>query len=286
MAGVNLMTMDFAAPESDMGSAVRASLDAAHIQLLALYQRYAKGITSSTVWNRMGATMMIGQNDTEGEIFTLADAQSTFSYATSRQLGRISIWSLNRDHQCGSSFAEVSVHSNTCSGTPQGDLQFSKVFSGFSGSATASIVAPSAPATTVPVVDNPATSPYPVWQATRPYVTSYKVVRLGNVYQAKWFTQGSDPAAPGSVSTPSLWQLIGPVLAGEHPAPTTTLPAGTYPLWSPQPAYTTGAKVLYNGLPYQAKWYNQANSPGAEDAVPTSSPWQPLFTVPGEPIGG
>jgi chitinase len=177
------------------------------------------------------------------------------------------------------------VHSNTCSGTEQEDLQFSKVFAGFTGSVTHGVNSSSlvtSPSPSTPVVDNPATSPYPIWQATRPYVKGYKVVRLGEIYEAQWYTQGDDPAAQEANSP---WQLIGPVLPGDQAPTTTTLAPGTYPVWSPTTAYTQGQKVLYDGLPYAAKWYNQATSPGAEDANPSSSPWQPLFTVPGEPAG-
>jgi chitinase len=56
-----------------------------------------------------------------------------------------------------------------------------------------------------------------------------------------------------------------------------------YPAWSPKSAYTPGTKVLFDGEPYQAKWYNQATSPAAEPTDPSGSPWKPLFSIPGEP---
>jgi chitinase len=284
VAGVNVMAMDFGTSQRNMGTAVLNALTATHGQLDAVYHRFGLGADPATAWNRMGVTVMIGQNDTAGENFTVGNARTLVTFARAHHLRRISMWSLNRDSQCGSSFAVVGVHSNTCSGTNQAPLQFAKTFAGFAGSVSAATGTETATAA-APVADNPATSPYPIWQPNRPYVTNYRVVREGNIYQAKWFSQGNDPAAQVQYAYQTPWQLIGPVLPGDHAPTTTTLPAGTDPAWSPDNGYQTGQKVLYQGLPYQAKWYNKATSPGEENADPESSPWQPLFTIPGEPVG-
>jgi chitinase len=282
LAGVNAMTMDFEGPETDMFGPVRSALEATHGQLAKLYRTYGIQLSSAQVWNRLGATVMIGQNDTAGEVFTLGDARRLASFAEQQHLGRVSQWSLNRDDQCGSEFAQLNVHSNTCSGTTQGALAFSKLLSHLPGTAAAtagrttpSFVAPDP-------VDNPATSPYPIWQPGAAYVGGYKVVREGYVYQAKWYNQGDDPAAQTSASN-SPWELVGPVLPGEHAPTVTTLPAAAYPAWSSTATYQAGDKVLRDGLPYQAKYYNQGADPlAAADGVATS-PWQPDYTVPGEP---
>jgi chitinase len=34
--------------------------------------------------------------------------------------------------------------------------------------------------------------------------------------------------------------------------------------------------VLQDGIPFEAKWWNQAESPEAASANPDSSPWAPL----------
>jgi chitinase len=73
------------------------------------------------------------------------------------------------------------------------------------------------------------------------------------------------------------------VLSTDRAPTVPTLPAGTYPAWSPQKGYAGGKRVLYQGLPYAAKWYNEGASPAEEAADPSDSPWQPLFTLPGEP---
>jgi chitodextrinase len=49
--------------------------------------------------------------------------------------------------------------------------------------------------------------------------------------------------------------------------------------------YHTGDKVLYEGLPYQAKWPNQGVSPATEAPDPSGSAWKALYTIPGEPSG-
>jgi chitinase len=102
------------------------------------------------------------------------------------------------------------------------------------------------------------------------------VVWHHNVYQAKWWTQGDTPDNPVLQSWQTPWELIGPVLPGEKPVPQATLPAGTYPDWSGATAYDAGQRVLFNNVPYQAKWWNQGNSPAASSSNPDSSPWTPL----------
>jgi len=284
LAGVNVMTMNFGTPIDDMAGAVHSSLTSTHDQLRRVYAKYGVADSSAGTWSRLGATVMIGQNDTDGEIFTIADAAPLIADATSWGLGRVSIWSLNRDEQCGGSYAVIGVHSDVCSGTAQTSLEFTRTFAALDGSATAvEDVTPAVAASPTVVPDDPSTSPFPLWQPNRPYETGYKVVRGGNVYQAKWYSQGQDPAAQSSDPSQSPWQLIGPVLPGESPAPLPTVAPGTYPSWSSTRTYRTGDRVLYHRLPYEARWYNVGTSPGAQDADPASSPWKPLFDVAGEP---
>ena len=130
---------------------------------------------------------------------------------------------------------------------------------------------------------NPADAPYPLWSATASYPLGYKVVENGYIYQAKWYNSGDDPAAQVQDSWQTPWELIGPVVPGEHSAAIPTLPAGTYPAWSVGTQYSGGDKVLYQGLPYKAKWSNQGVSPATAASDPAGSPWQALYSVPGEP---
>jgi cellulose synthase/poly-beta-1,6-N-acetylglucosamine synthase-like glycosyltransferase/chitodextrinase len=287
IAGVNVMTMDFRAPPAPgntMLDEAEQALTATHAQLAGLLPRYGLRLTSQQIWQRLGASVMIGQNNITGERFTVADATGLTAFAQSNHLGRVSMWSLNRDSQCGQTFAEVGLLSNTCSGTPQSNLQFAGVFDRLQGRATVTLAAggdvqPPRPDT------NPADAPFPQWSPTATYSTGYKVVEDGEVYQAKWYNTGDDPGALTQYSYQTPWELLGPVLPGDHAPPQPTLPPGTYPAWLQGRTYHAGDKVLFDGLPYQAKWVNQGASPSAEASDPSGSPWKPMFRTPGEPAG-
>ena len=286
VAGVNVMTMDFSSAPgqgSTMARLAEAALNATHAQLAALYPTYGIHLRSQQIWQRLGATVMIGQNDTEGQVFTISDARTLAGFASANHLGRVSMWSVNRDSQCGSSFPETGLLSNTCSGTAQASLQFSQVFGQLKGSA---VVLPSFGEVQPAAADtNPADAPYPQWSASASYPTGYKVVENGEIYQAKWFTSGDDPSAQVQYSWQTPWELLGPVVAGDHPSQVSTLPAGTYPAWSVGAQYKAGDKILYEGLPYQAKWANQGVSPATQSTDPTGSAWKALYSIPGEPSG-
>lgn len=72
------------------------------------------------------------------------------------------------------------------------------------------------------------------------------------------------------------WQLIGPVMPGEPPVPQAVLPAGTYPDWTGTVAYQKRDRVLFGGVPFEAKWWTQGDSPEASAADADSSPWVAL----------
>jgi chitinase len=285
ITGVNVMAMDFSAsPPSghSMIGEVEDAATAAQRQVADRFHRYGVEMSGTDAWQHMGVTVMIGQNDVQGQRFTVGDAQGLARFATAVRLGRLSFWSLNRDRQCGSAFARVGVNSNTCSGTAQGALAFSHTFSQFNSSAVRAGTPSDAPP---PVVTDPAKAPYPLWSPTVPYALAYKVVRQGYVYQAKWYNSGQDPMAQVQYSWQSPWELLGPVLPTDH-APAVSVPPGSdYPDWSPSSLYRSGDRVLFHALPYEAKWASQGASPADEAADPYGSPWKPLFSFPGEPTG-
>jgi Glycosyl transferase family group 2/Glycosyl hydrolases family 18 len=258
VTGINVMTMDFTQPPpagSTMLQSVQAALNATHAQLISLFPRYGIDLRSQQIWQRLGATVMIGQNTIQGENFTVSDAQGLVSFASANHLGRISMWSLNRDVQCGSSFPESGLLSNTCSGTAQSLLGFSQVFGQLQGVTTIT----SSAGSVQPAVanTNPADAPYPLWSATADYPFGYKVVENGEIYESKWYNSGDDPQAQVQYSWQTPWELLGPVLPGDH-APAIPRPRrGTYPAWSVTGQYQAGDKVLYQGLPYEAKWDNE-----------------------------
>ena len=46
--------------------------------------------------------------------------------------------------------------------------------------------------------------------------------------------------------------------------------------------YPLGARVLFDGLPYEAKWSTQGDAPTADPDNPWTTPWTPLAPRPGE----
>jgi chitinase len=286
ITGVNALTMDYgiAVPAGQtMADLAESSLTALQRQLVSSYAKAGTTLSVDAAWSRIGATPMIGQNDTVPERFSLADATTLLAFARSHHLLRLSMWSLNRDRDCGPNYANVEVVSPNCSGVSQSTNAFTAVFEPFTrvvpaaSSSTASPSATPSPAPTGP--DDPATSPYQIWNPSSAYPAGTKVVWHHNVYVSKWYTQGDVPDAPVSAASATPWTLIGPVLPGDHPAATPTLPAGTYPTWSATAIYVGGDRVLYNGVGYQAKYWTQGNvppPPGVSLAPSVNDPWQLL----------
>jgi chitinase len=282
------MTMDYGSSAQgtipDMLELSIQALEATHQQLSDLYLRLGVQLTSSQVWSRIGATPMIGQNDVDAERFTVDNARGLATYAVDKGLGRVSMWSVNRDAGCRGTFTNVVVHSNTCSGVAQDALAFSSVFAGLPGSAVGTSGRESvAISNEEPVTDDPKTSPYPVWRMSAQYIGSYKVVWHGVVYEAKWASQGVDPSSVGDGTNPTPWSVIGPVSSTETaPKPTPTVD-GVKTQWNPATVYARGDRVAVDGLPYQARWSTKGDAPSTDYPIGPDDPWAPLFTVPGEP---
>jgi chitinase len=285
LAGVNLLAMDYGPPVKNMFKTTRAALQSAHAQLAAVYASARIRLSSAQLWNRLGATIMIGQNDSNGEQFTTDAASSLAAFAASAHLGRLSIWSLNRDRQCGVTFPLVGTHSNLCSGVRQTPLQFTNILRRRANRATPLTATPAGTSTeaATPGRDDPARSPYPIWQPARMYQTHYKVVWHRAVYEARYFSQGQPPDQASSGPGPGAWQLLGPVLATDRAPTLPRLKEGTYPDWSPHVSYRQGDRVLVDRLPYVAKWYTVGTPPNSESADPSAAPWKALFRIPGEP---
>lgn len=292
LAGVNAMTMDYGAAkpaEQSMGDASIQSLMAVHAQLATLLKAAGQDLFDADVWRRIGATPMIGVNDDRGEIFTLDDAATLNRFAQDRGIGRMSMWSANRDRTCASNYVDLSVVSNSCSGVDQGDVTFASVLGagfddplGTPNTAAAVLPSPSVSASSSTSrvhdqpVDDPATSPYRIWSAEASYSKGTKVVWHHNVYVAEWWSSGDLPDDPVVEAAASPWTMVGPVLPGDKPQPAPTIPAGLYAPWQDSAEYPKGARVLFNGAAYSAKWWNKAASPAAAADSPDNSPWTPL----------
>jgi chitinase len=282
LAGVNVMTMEYGGSKDSndsMYEASRKALVETHRQLGILYQNAGITLIGTSVWAKIGATPMLGQNGFVEEVFTIEDAAALNEFALARGVGRMSLWSANRDVPCGDNYVDTRIVSDVCSGVPTPAGEFTRVLaSGFTGDLVqnAQLITTEDTIRTEHIVDDPTTSPYPVWQEAGVYLKGTKVVWRGNVYEAKWWTKNDQPDNPILNSWELPWQLIGPVLPGETPVPQPTLPAGTYPQWSGQAVYEGGERVLFEGVAYQAKWWNQGDSPALASIDPDSSPWIPL----------
>lgn len=282
LAGVNLMTMNYGQSRGEgesMFEASKRALMQSHRQLGILYQNAGIYLNSATLWSKIGATPMIGQNDVPEEVFSLEDAVQLNELALSQGVSRMSMWSANRDVPCGSNYVDLQIVSDSCSGVEQSGHDYMYALSkGLKGSLSASAGIETVPedVTADQITDDPSTSPYQIWKKDGTYLQGTKVVWHRNVYEAKWWTQGDVPDNPVLQSWQTPWDLIGPVLPGEKPIPQATLPEGTYPEWNGDSSFDTNERVLFEGVPYQAKWWTRGDSPAAASSNPTSSPWVPL----------
>ena len=92
---------------------------------------------------------------------------------------------------------------------------------------------------------------YSAWSSSQVYVGGNMVSYNGQVYKAKWWTQGETPG------TAEVWELVG---GSTTPTPTPT--SSTYPAWESGKVYTGGNIVSYNGKNYKALWWTQGETPG------------------------
>ncbi len=276
LAGVNVMTMDYGAgrPESmSMADANEEALQSTFTQLDGAYQRAGNKLQPADLWGKIGATPMVGTQDTIPDQFTISDAQALISFAKVNGLGRLSLWSANRDGPCGSQMDEFIV-SNTCSGVEQEPLEFSRILNNLTGRAIGKNEQVTTTTERPVLVDDALTSPYPIWQEGRIYVEGQKIVWHGNVYVAKWWTKENRPDERVKNLWDSPWRYLGPVMPNDRPAPKPDLPNGTYPAWNKASVYAKGKRVLFQGMAYQAKWYTQGDTPDPDR--PWETPWQPV----------
>ena len=115
---VNVMAMNYGPSGVDMGQGAINAISNTHNQMVSL------GISTL-----IGITPMNGQNNTQGEIFTLANADTLLAFAKANSyVGWISFWSLGRDNGgCpGNTTASAS-----CSGISQNTYDFTNKFKAF-----------------------------------------------------------------------------------------------------------------------------------------------------------
>jgi hypothetical protein len=120
---VNIMTMDYyEGTGTEMGNAAISAAEGTLAQM--------KAVNGSYTYANVGITPDIGIND-DGSTFTLADAASVASWASSNGIGRLAFWSVDRDQPCPGGNGGAS--SPTCSGVSQSTGQFTSAFTGAGG---------------------------------------------------------------------------------------------------------------------------------------------------------
>ncbi|MDN4481783.1 glycosyl hydrolase family 18 [Demequina muriae] len=284
LAGVNGMTMNLGVPTTasqPQSDVIIDSATALHDQVSALHEQVGISLTETQAWGKVGITPMIGQNDIPNERFTLADAAIVNQFARDTGVGLVSMWSLNRDGTCTAPLPSVlTVVQTSCSGVDQGGQLFAEALAVdlpsssagvTSGESPAPVASPPAAPATPQVVDDPETSPYPIWDPLGTYPAGTKIVWRQQVYEAKFWTSGFAPDSAVANAADSPWSLLGPVLPGDTPAPLPTLPEGSYPQWDEEEVYTAGSRVQLGLVPYEAKWWTQGIEPGV--SVEGGTPW-------------
>jgi len=201
---VNIMTMDYGSSGTEMGSAANQALDSAASQLEGIY-----GISASAAYAMLGNTPMIGQNDTSGEIFTLADAGTVESYAAQQGIAWLSFWAEGRDNDgCPGD----TTASSTCSGISQSDGAFTQAFQAFTSGGSGGGTPTPTPTPTPTSTPTPTPTPTPTsgscaaaWISSVAYVAGNEVSYGGDDWTAN---QWNYDEAPGGAA--GAWTSDGP----------------------------------------------------------------------------
>jgi chitinase len=123
LAGINIMTMNFEPlrPGQTMLEASVSAAEGTHRALKGLYEQAGKPLDDAVLWNKIGLTPMIGRNDVKDQVFSQEDAEGLNTFALERGIGRLSMWSLNRDSACDPAQQGQPDDgvSSTCSGVDQ-----------------------------------------------------------------------------------------------------------------------------------------------------------------------
>lgn len=133
IAGVNIMAMDYGGsaapnPQGRMGDYAIQAATSLHSQLAAVY---GAAKTDAQLWAMVGVTPMIGVNDVITEVFDQQEARELLAFAEAKGIGRLSMWSLNRDRQNPN--GALLYPETTSSSIVQQPFEFSLLFASFTG---------------------------------------------------------------------------------------------------------------------------------------------------------
>ena len=127
IAAVNIMAMDYGASfTGDMGQYAIDGATATQAQIKGVL-----GLSDAAAWKKVAVTPMIGVNDVSSETFTVADAGTLATFARSKGLAWLSMWSAARDRQCPG--GAKSSADPTCSSILQNTGDFARAFAAYGG---------------------------------------------------------------------------------------------------------------------------------------------------------
>lgn len=123
---VNLMTMNYAYPDDNMGQEAINAANGLFSELRAIFPSK----TTDQIWSMVGITPMIGQNNSSGEIFSLSNAQEVLTFAQQNHVGELSFWSVSRDN---GNCPGLATARGICSGIAQSTYEFLNAWKSFTG---------------------------------------------------------------------------------------------------------------------------------------------------------
>jgi hypothetical protein len=122
VTSVNIMAFDYYIAGEGTVNMGQAAINAAtntHAQLASIFP----SDTAAQLWNMEAITLMPGIDDkkTKNEVTSLADAQTTLSFAQANNLNLLTIWAIQRDN----GGCPGTAGNNLCSGITQNNWDFS-----------------------------------------------------------------------------------------------------------------------------------------------------------------
>ncbi|ADN37298.1 Chitinase [Methanolacinia petrolearia DSM 11571] len=245
---VNIMLMDYG--PSYLGDMGQYAIDASNGVHRQLSQGYYSGKSDSEIWKRMGLTPMIGQNDQEGEIFTLDNARTLAEFAGSNGAGMMSMWSLSRDN---SGTVGQFPPSATGSSVQQEPFEFTNIIKNYPSMRIDPTRTPEPTPTyeTGLITPTPtrATGLIPEWNSEKEYDTGEIVLYGGSMYAARWWTIDEEPGIE------YVWLSTSGKLVPDRAT-------GLMSQWDSGRIYTEGETVIYDDGVYSAKWLTMGEKPG------------------------
>ena len=202
------------------------------------------------------------------------------SFAHQMHLARVSMWSANRDSQCGAQVLDEQV-SNTCSGVKQKPLAFTWELGRLNGHLPVRVTRPGRGR--MPRACRRATTRQPArtrsGATSKAYKAGDEIVWHQRVYEAKWFTQGDFPDAPVAHLWDTPWRYIGPILSSDAQPSTTS--ATALLAWNVDQVYLAGnTGAAQRPASTRRSGGRRPTSRRTIRSTPTASPWQVVGKAP------